>query len=1043
MTEGRDLRAAARHAGLVKRAEAVLRDRLGWLLRFEPAPPDGVVQIRKVYRQLRDMVSTNEEGTAATDLLHEAVDDWNQRHPLKALPVPPAITPIRVEDHDWTPAKLNALRRWRPWGKALVSRLAAPGDPAPPASRAGVVLASAIRHGGLGDRLAIGALALWLADPGALLQTVEGLPLWIDLAARGPVEAGRGGAGEPAAGRRRRRGPRTLAMISGVDAAGPYALRRWFADPDTLGAIAAFFDSAPGPADLRAIRAAAGSLSGLAGLIGRGLDPGRALGEPLALRTFVEGAFADLELSSPLLDRATIAVARGRQPSFSPTLDSWALALGAAAVAEAAPPAPDLVSTRRFRARPVTEGEGDGDRVATRAFSALHAIMKTIDAKSGPDRTVREPGAKKKEVIRRLEEARESETWWTPAVCLLRDWYIAELDEIGATSVRRYHSAVAARFILCAGGLDLRDADEDELGELYAETILQDPRSQKERNELRKVLRRVHLFGEAQWGLSPVDEDIFGGDGAASRVKAVSLSAEAFRRARQMLREHPDLDPDAALAIEAIAILQRRCGVRIGEACKARQSDLEPDDDDPVLFIVPTRFGANKTPWARRQIRPFAFMPADEAEVFRTWIVRRRIMGAPDGPLFGVLRPGGAVAPFASGSLSGFVSSVLRASSGCAEMSDHALRHAAASDHHRAIVEVRDPEPHPLVDRDRLRARLSGWSAAEARRAAEAVAPATMLRDAWRALARQVGHSGPDVTSTSYVHGWDVVIFERAARRVEQADYDGLISRVASRVDRIETARDGDGPGPIPPRPPGSEEERPARILDAMRALERGERLPDVAAACRLEAAVVEAARDTARALSALRTKKGQLRLQPPDAEDPLAPPALRSDAERTDVLALMQELWSLRRTDRDDLVWWIASVLLTATPSNTGTRLTSPDGLRRWLGFVGRLKTERRWSVNLESPRDPGTLLEPWFAVTGDEVPLKRKTGIKSVIGVVRLTRPDLAETGFGKRWDNFASGAPQFGAHVLAIAMGLYPRDLSVALEENRSRVSETDPG
>lgn len=1042
MTEGRDLRAAARHAGLVRRVDALIRDQLGWLRRLEPAPPDGVTRIKKVYRQLRDMVDTNEEAAAATDLLHEAVDDWNQRYPLGALPVPPAITVIRVEGHDWTPAKLEALRRWRPWGQALGARLAAPGDPAPPVSRAGVVLGSAIRHGGLGDLRAIGALALWLADPDARLRTVDGLPLWIDLAARGPAEGGHGGAGEPAAGRRMRRGPRALAMISGVDAAGPYALRRWFADPDTLGAIAAFFDSAPKPADRGAIRAAAGSLGGLAGLIRRGLDPDGALGKPLALRTFVEGAFADLELSSPLLDRATIAVARGRQSSFSPTPESWALALGAAAVGEAAPPAPDLVSRRRFRASPVAAGDGDGDRVATRAFSALHAIMKTIDAKSGPDRTVREPGAKKKEVIRRLEEAREAETWWTPAACLLRDLYLDELKRIGASSVRRYHSAVAARFILCAGGLDLRDADEDELGELYAETILEDLRSQGERNELRKVLRRVHLFGEAQWGLAPVDEDIFGGAGAASRVKAVALSADAFRRARRMLREHPDLDADVALAIEAILILQRRCGVRIGEACKARQSDLEPDDDDPVLFIVPTRFGSNKTPWARRQIRPFASMPADEAAVFRTWIVRRRILGDPDGPLFGVRRPGGEMAPFASGSLSGFVSAVLRAASGCTEMSDHALRHAAANDLHRAIVEMRDPDPHPLVDRDRFRGRLSGWSAEEARRAAEAVAPATMLRDAWRALARQVGHSSPDVTSTSYIHGWDVVIFERVARRVDQAEYGGLVSRVASHVDRLQAIRDEDAPEPVPPRGVGPDEERPARILEAMTALECGKRLLDVAAACRLEAGVVEAARDTARALSALRTKKGQLRLQPPDARDPLAPQPLRSDAERTDAEALMRELWSLPAEERDGLVWWIASVLLTATPSNTGTRLSSPHELECWLSFVRKLP-KRRWSVHLETPENPGTLLEPWFELTGSKVQQKRKTGIRSVIGVVRLTRPDLAQTGFGKRYDNFASGAPQFAAHVLAIAMGLYPKDLAIALELGPPRVRETDQG
>lgn len=379
-----------------------------------------------------------------------------------------------------------------------------------------------------------------------------------------------------------------------------------------------------------------------------------------------------------------------------------------------------------------------------------------------------------------LVAARDRDTaWWPTTARLLLDWLIGLLPSRRASTVLRYHATVAAALLPAAGALDLRTARDDDLVDLYSDILEADPRSDGERGRLRALLRRIHEFGmdHPDWRLPAIDMEIFAGVGATARVRALALSEHAIARARSIIRTHPDHDQDIRMAADAALVLQQRAGMRIGEVCKLRQSDFEPCPDTPRLFIVATPYGANKTPWGRRQIAPLALMTEEEAATFRAWCARRRDFGDA-GPLFGVLQPDGEVAPFDPTELGAFISAALKEATGCPEVTDHTLRHQAFGNLQRALVAARDPEPHPLLDRDRMRRTFAGWTEAEALRAAEAVAPRAMTRDAWRGLARHAGHRTIAITNLNYLHVWDMVIFERTARRMPRDAYDALVDRL-------------------------------------------------------------------------------------------------------------------------------------------------------------------------------------------------------------------------------------------------------------------------
>ena len=244
-------------------------------------------------------------------------------------------------------------------------------------------------------------------------------------------------------------------------------------------------------------------------------------------------------------------------------------------------------------------------------------------------------------------------------------------------------------------------------------------------------------------------DGIFAGDGAVTHVRAELLGRPEIDAARDIIRSRLGLAPEVARAADAAFLFMSRCGTRIGETTKALLSHLE-DMPAPVggwegrdrphtLIVRPSRFGDNKSLSAGRQIRPFALMTAAETADFEAYLADRRRRD-PRGPLFGVERPDGRVAPFSRVALGAICAEALRRASGLATVSSHSLRRAALTSAFLAIHEARAGSGAGA----RVLRRLTGWDRATRARVAETLAPATLCRDGWTALARFAGHASAE-----------------------------------------------------------------------------------------------------------------------------------------------------------------------------------------------------------------------------------------------------------------------------------------------------------
>lgn len=369
----------------------------------------------------------------------------------------------------------------------------------------------------------------------------------------------------------------------------------------------------------------------------------------------------------------------------------------------------------------------------------------------------------------------------------------------------------------------------------------------------------------------------------------------------------------------------------------------------------------------------------------------------------------------------------MRRASGQGDISDHTLRHAALTDLERALSEARSPEPHLLLDRAALRRRLSGLSETEAMDAANAICPAIRRRDALAALAVHAGHRSAGTTVTSYAHGWDLRVFEAVARPMAQSDYAQLAAPLADRITTIETILHSAGSqtsGELSQTSSGD----PWEMIEALRMIENGYTPDEVAIAVRLSEVELAAAMETAQGLAGLKTRKGTSRLFPKAGS--LAPGLPRSAAEARDAKVLLRELWGLRETQLGNLVWWCATHLMRATRTNSGLRLVTPLEVNRWRAFTASL-SPRRWVLHLEGPLDaPDRVF--WEKASLMETAWRRKSGARSVTAVARLPRPDSEgpNTKLTQVSNNYASGAPLFAAHALAIALSLTPRDLAISI-------------
>ena len=386
-------------------------------------------------------------------------------------------------------------------------------------------------------------------------------------------------------------------------------------------------------------------------------------------------------------------------------------------------------------------------------------------------------------------------------------------------------------------------------------------------------------------------------------------------------------------------------------------------------------------------------MTAAETADFEAYLADRRRRD-PRGPLFGVERPDGRVAPFSRVALGAICAEALRRASGLATVSSHSLRRAALTSAFLAIHEARAGSGAGA----RVLRRLTGWDRATRARVAETLAPATLCRDGWTALARFAGHASAATTFSTYVAAADLAILDACARPPRPGEDDLLFLspmravRLAPQGRSLTARRAAIG---------GRAAATPAALLSALELVDEGHAPAAAASAARLPTRFLTDRLEIARAWSALTTRRGELRLQPPDRAGLLAPDPLRG-AQRAEALDLADRLVA-------------RAALHDATQTNAGQRLTRPAALGAWLGTALDLRPAERWQAEAVLPPGLEDLPATWADLLPACLPLTRRPSAAgaSVVLRLRLRAPGTPAGTPASSW----AGSLRHAAHLAAI--------------------------
>ncbi|GEM_PF-4876418 len=1016
---GREARAAARRqAGsqLRARTKALITDRMPWLLQAElDMPLDGRAQLLALQDQILRQAGSQSEAASMNAYLQDVVDRHNASNSTRAVAGPGTMAAVYSKDDTWRLEDLAFLRdAQRLRQRYDVFRAEELNWHAPAAQIFGLCLASAVFDSACLTPDHLQLFAQTLLDEDSVLHAHADVPIWMDLKDRG---------------RRLTAKTRVLSVVSGKDGNGVYALRRLFLAPSTARLISLFWNL---PA------AARKEVLLTRPLIDHIFD---ALGMPtpasLRLPQLMRGTALLREGEQGGPDHLLTGLARRQIKSFAATPETWTRGLTPGLTATEILRKPPAVWVRELSAparqhhrallHPVLQ-----TTAYLRFYMAIHDIAPEGEEGDDRDHTRQRTRA---EMARDLRAAR-ADGKWPDVLCLLSDWYLhlLEKDDLRPSSVERYDDTLGLRLCLHLEDLPFADLSAEDLEDLYSEILEDDPRSAAERRNLVRRLQSLHAFGVKSGSLPKIDPEIFSmdGDRPALRVRANFLAWRDIDAARLSLATEFSLPTDLARTLQAAFLLMARCGLRIGEICKAMASHFEnPEgtavaEEQATLFIRSSRFGTNKTANALRKIRPLLLMSKEERKAFSDWLAWRRSL-SPSGPLFGISMLDGSVAPLDRVATGKLFAMSLRRATGLTMVSAHDLRRAALTNIGLALAEARASP----VDGTR---QLTGWSLQDRTAVVQAVAGVS-LRERWEALARFAGHGSIETTFLHYITCADLLVWQACARQVEEGTESGLQLITGEATSRL--LRHAPESRDTAPRREGADARLPQdseaalqSLKIALDCLDRGLPLMRAASAANLPPEVVRHLAEVAKRWSEQRSARGQLRLQDKEDDGRLQPASLPAPKHQ-EALDIAARLIYLAKAQPDAVAGWIRMTLSQASRTNAGVVFRSPSVAKAWIEIAVQLRPAERWQFDRVSPSiDPDLRRERealWQGVRPEAMRrAARRVGHgNSVQARLRLMAPDVSERQ-GARPAGSWAGVVTVAAHFAAIWLRITPDDV-----------------
>jgi len=335
---------------------------------------------------------------------------------------------------------------------------------------------------------------------------------------------------------------------------------------------------------------------------------------------------------------------------------------------------------------------------------------------------------------------------------------------------------------------DITLLEGDGLVEMYQQ-LLTDLRSDSYRYKIASGLREFHHFLVEQYHISPVNyREVFGIGSKASKVDANILSIDEYYKSLECLDGMTaQLDPHTNLSDVAriIFILAFRCGLRRNEALKLMANDLH--EHHPVILLIRKNDARSlKTQSSTRSLNLSLLLPPQELEKLLAFkrLRDQEIGEDPNDPGYMFCIPKMSYSFVPEERVYDAIRDAMHLATGDRTLRFHHLRHSMASWRVLSLILAdidihEDPFPnHPLTTKF-LRSAREFKTGLYSRN--------EPTRKHLLTIASMLGHSGPDISCTSYIHLFDLALKIALESSSDQCDRSLLV--MASGVPRSTAQR--------------------------------------------------------------------------------------------------------------------------------------------------------------------------------------------------------------------------------------------------------------
>ncbi len=322
-------------------------------------------------------------------------------------------------------------------------------------------------------------------------------------------------------------------------------------------------------------------------------------------------------------------------------------------------------------------------------------------------------------------------------------------NSLKLSSVRRYFNSIASHWI-CYVRDEHSELESDELYDVYIE-LLDSYRTQDAKGYAAARLESLHLIAVREFGWPMLMEALPDSKGESKHVRSNFIHEPLFASVLQTIDRIQDCSEPVRHQLKVIVILAYRCGLRLSEVLKLQLKDLESSETG-WLFVRNNRYDDNKNTYSRRKIPLWPLLTNCECKVVEPYI-GNRLAQSHSGDELVFHQEQNVYTRWDKALISRIFITILRANSGDDSLVFHHFRHSAMYRLHLI-----------LEDETEWCQRLTLYSPAEQQKIKALIAP-NPAQDRYAALAAFAGHESPKSTFFNYLHGFDILMFQRVEQR--------------------------------------------------------------------------------------------------------------------------------------------------------------------------------------------------------------------------------------------------------------------------------------